>query len=867
MKILQYFAIFSVLLLSACGGGGGESDVKTGYFRDSAVKGLTYKTKTQTGTTDELGGYQYKTGEVITFSLGVLVLGSATASEALYPHNIAKNYEDSIRIAQLLQTLDIDSNVDNGIDATDQFKGTDVKLPDEDLSQKYIDDNTKNSKTLVTKVAAQAHLKKTRTQYKVSNTKATISILGNAAQNATLVSEINDLDGVPNSGITYQWYANNTLIDGESSNTLTLTQSQVGKSIKVQASFTDLMGAKEAPVSNEVTQAINVIIGYFKGSAVKGLKYITQTQTGTTNELGSYQYIAGERIKFYLGGLYLGQSLATEALYPSDIASNNQEMVKITQILQTLDADNNPDNGINVSRQFPTQNAYLPDGDLSQMYINIFDASKTLVSKATAEQFLINAIANDRNTNGWIGITSGEEGNYNFDFSSTGLREFEIPTLACAQVSCCKAKILKEGATEDYAIVDQNRIIRFNTSQQTGETITLKIQPVGVQTCYYKTPIASNIEAIESTKKTISAQGDDNDYPVLNVVKSNQHYYLYDVSRNATIKTIKSIGLGYGGKHIKHTAITAAHLDKDGVDAHANSIKTYEYLKTILGMSSYDNQGASLSATTNYLYPRTDSSSCGSRSSAGSWFNAFHSGGNIYYTPAKPDQGYDKSLSSIVNVAAHEWGHAVTNAASQLIYSRESGAINEAFSDWLGIAVEQHYSTGEKSWFIGFSDKPFRSMENPSIKSRTYRDYKNYKILKDGQVHTPAIGDNTPDPDTYKGDNWRTADRINCPSPNYCANDYCGVHINSSVANKMFYLLSVGGTHNGITVTGIGTNNAMKIALDANRNQWTRSTGFHNAKAGMIAASARFGNTDTGVNMQQQVRLAWEAVNVLDSNE
>ncbi|CAC9459549.1 neutral protease [Bathymodiolus heckerae thiotrophic gill symbiont] len=198
---------------------------------------------------------------------------------------------------------------------------------------------------------------------------------------------------------------------------------------------------------------------------------------------------------------------------------------------------------------------------------------------------------------------------------------------------------------------------------------------------------------------------------------------------------------------------------------------------------------------------------------------------------------------------------------------QESGAINEAFSNWLGIAVEQHYSTGEKSWLIGFADKPFRSMENPSIKSRTYRGHEDYKILIDGQVHTPTAGDSIPYPDTYKGNNWITVDNTNCPTPNYCANDYCGVHINSSVANKMFYLLSVGGIHNGITVTGIGTNNAMKIALDANRNRWTTSTGFHNAKAGMIAASTKFGNTNTGTNMQQQVRLAWEAVNVLDSNE
>ncbi|WP_201341862.1 M4 family metallopeptidase [Abyssogena phaseoliformis symbiont] len=72
----------------------------------------------------------------------------------------------------------------------------------------------------------------------------------------------------------------------------------------------------------------------------------------------------------------------------------------------------------------------------------------------------------------------------------------------------------------------------------------------------------------------------------------------------------------------------------------------------------------------------------------GSQFNAFYSNNRVYYTLAIPTtKGYDKSLSSIVNVAAHEWGHAITSRNSNLIYPRESGALNEAFSDWLGIAI------------------------------------------------------------------------------------------------------------------------------------------------------------------------------------
>ncbi len=859
MKILQYFVLLGVLLLSACGDKAIDN-TKTGYFRDSAVKGLNYKTLTQQGITDELGGYRYQAGEIITFSLGSLVLGSATASAALYPHNIAKNYEDSIRIAQLLQTLDSDNNADNGIDVTGQFTGTDTALP-EHLTQDYINNNAKNGQTLVTREAAQTHLAQTRAKYQINNAPATIHIKGDVVQDTLLTTHISDIGGVPSNGITYQWYINNTIIDGANSSRLMLTQNQAGKRIKVRALFTDLMGATETPESDPITIK-SMMIGYFKGSAVKGLNYTTNTQNGITDTSGKYQYIPGEHIKFYLGDLYLGQSLATKVLYPSDIANSTRTMIKIAQLLQTLDADSNPSNGIDVSRfSASTRRNYLPDADLSQQdHINKFDSSKTLVSKTDAENFLINAIANDRNTDGYIGIAGNAQNNYDFYFSSAGVREFEIATLACAQVGCCTASIINK----HNAIIDQNRVIRLNTSQQAGQSVTLVIQPLDLdsQTCYYKPPIASDIEPIANVKKTISAQGDGNSHPTLDVVKVNQHYYLQDNSRDATITTLKSIGLS-SPKYTEHTATMAKNLDKDGVDAHANSIKTYDYLKNVLGINSYDNNNGPLSATTNFLIPRSLSSP---GPPPGSRYNAFYSGGGIYYTPAKPSQGYDKSLSSIVNVAAHEWGHAVTNKASNLVYERESGAMNEAFSDWLGISIEQHYSTGTKSWLIGFPDKPFRSMSHPSSLGKRYAATSNYKILKNGQVHTPDTNEVIPYPDTYKGENWLVTDTANCPKPNANTNDSCGVHFNSSVANKMFYLLSVGGTHNSITVTGIGIDNAMKIALDANRTKWTSSTTFHNAKTGMIDVSKNYGQTDTGVNMQQQVRLAWEAVNVLDSN-
>ena len=78
----------------------------------------------------------------------------------------------------------------------------------------------------------------------------------------------------------------------------------------------------------------------------------------------------------------------------------------------------------------------------------------------------------------------------------------------------------------------------------------------------------------------------------------------------------------------------------------------------------------------------------------------------------------------------------------------------------------------------------------------------------------------------------------------------------------MFYLLSAEGTHThkGVTVTGIGIQKAMKIALKANNPQyWLFDATYPNAKNGMIRAAQDLGMTAFEV---EQVRKAWTAVGV-----
>jgi Electron transfer DM13 len=85
-----------------------------------AIKGLKYKTATQTGETNTKGEFSYLEGETISFSIGDIKLPTITAQQVVSAYTLASNDAlDStvaLNITRLLQTLDQDGKYDNGID-------------------------------------------------------------------------------------------------------------------------------------------------------------------------------------------------------------------------------------------------------------------------------------------------------------------------------------------------------------------------------------------------------------------------------------------------------------------------------------------------------------------------------------------------------------------------------------------------------------------------------------------------------------------------------------------------------------------------------------------------------------------------------
>ena len=89
---------------------------------------------------------------------------------------------------------------------------------------------------------------------------------------------------------------------------------------------------------------------------------------------------------------------------------------------------------------------------------------------------------------------------------------------------------------------------------------------------------------------------------------------------------------------------------------------------------------------------------------------------NAFFSPmegaiALGDGNRLNDLSKEETVIYHEYGHAVTNAMVYMPYSSESGAINEAFSDYLACTMTNDPMVGE--WAMAKMNKPFlRNMDN-----------------------------------------------------------------------------------------------------------------------------------------------------------
>jgi len=98
--------------------------------------------------------------------------------------------------------------------------------------------------------------------------------------------------------------------------------------------------------SSEVNEG--VVTGQFIDSAVQGLGYSCSSGTKSiTDEFGKFTCKAGDTVTFDINGFIIGSTTAQSFITPQTLFSNDANAVtNLAQLLQTLDSDNNPNNGI-----------------------------------------------------------------------------------------------------------------------------------------------------------------------------------------------------------------------------------------------------------------------------------------------------------------------------------------------------------------------------------------------------------------------------------------------------------------------------------------------------------------------------------------
>ena len=115
-------------------------------------------------------------------------------------------------------------------------------------------------------------------------------------------------------------------------------------------------GGGGEPASSAPPVPIQILTGAFIDASVSGMSYATSTQSGVTNSAGEFRYAAGEIIRFEFGGIQLGEARAQSILTPLDLFPQQPpHQVALMSFLQTLDADSDLSNGIELTRNIEEQ--------------------------------------------------------------------------------------------------------------------------------------------------------------------------------------------------------------------------------------------------------------------------------------------------------------------------------------------------------------------------------------------------------------------------------------------------------------------------------------------------------------------------------
>ena len=258
---------------------------------------------------------------------------------------------------------------------------------------------------------------------------------------------------------------------------------------------------------------------------------------------------------------------------------------------------------------------------------------------------------------------------------------------------------------------------------------------------------------------------------------SNKNIYVYDIN-NKYIGYTKSDLLR--ASSIVENNSNEFTDDKHiiAVDTYINLGKTYDYYKDKFNRNSIDNKGMKVEAFIDY-----------NAVGDAAWSEEFNS---MFF--GNGDGKDFAHMSKALDVVGHEFSHGVTHKESNLKYENESGALNESFSDIMGIAIKgTNFKLGEDCWKPNTEEAGIRDMQDPSKKYQPahMKDYRYIDIFYDNG----------------------------------------GVHLNSGIINHAAYLIA-----DGIEKLGVENSKDImaKLFYTANCYEWDETTNFSKCRNDLI---------------------------------
>ena len=219
--------------------------------------------------------------------------------------------------------------------------------------------------------------------------------------------------------------------------------------------------------------------------------------------------------------------------------------------------------------------------------------------------------------------------------------------------------------------------------------------------------------------------------------------------------------------------------NKNAVSTHWNAAKSYRYFEDTHMRTSIDGVGGNIISFFNVA-----------EADGTSMENAFWNGAAMWY--GNGGSSFSE-LAGGLDVGGHEMTHGVIEKTANLEYQDESGALNESFADVFAVCIDRD------DWLIGED------------------------VVKPGSTNNNCLRDmqfpNNGTPSQPKHVNEQYVGPL----------DNGGVHINSGITNRAFYLFA--------TNAAVGLDKAEKVYYDALENYLVRSSQFVDCRLAVIAAA------------------------------